>query len=86
MLHNHHLYLVPKYFHCSKKNPITINNSLPVPSPYPLLMATYNLPFFLYECTFSGYLTLWMRWLDDINDSVDMSLRKLQEIVKEKEA
>ena len=27
-----------------------------------------------------------MRWLDDITDSVDMSLSKLQEIVKNREA
>ena len=27
-----------------------------------------------------------MRWLDDIIDSMDMSLSKLQEIVKEREA
>ena len=27
-----------------------------------------------------------MRWLDSITDSVDMNLRKLQEIVKDREA
>ena len=27
-----------------------------------------------------------MRWLDDITDSVDMSLSQLQEIVKDREA
>ena len=27
-----------------------------------------------------------VRWSDDINDSMDMNLRKLQEIVKDREA
>ena len=27
-----------------------------------------------------------MRWLDDINDSMDMNLSKLQETVKDREA
>ena len=27
-----------------------------------------------------------VRWLDSITDSIDMSLRKLQEIVKDREA
>ena len=27
-----------------------------------------------------------MRWLDRLNDSMDMNLRKLQEIVKDREA
>ena len=27
-----------------------------------------------------------MRWLDDINDSMDMGLSKLQKIVKDREA
>ena len=28
----------------------------------------------------------WMRWLDNITDSVDMCLSKLREIVKDREA
>ena len=28
----------------------------------------------------------WMKWFDDIMDSIDMSLSKLQEIVKDRKA